>query len=265
MICCANAQPVVTALANELANKDFALAFMEGPATAKRPGRSSRLLTAALFLMGSVFVIYTLAPQTIGETARRHFLTRLVDHYPDYDVSIRRGHFDPEIGLIFEDIRFADRLQGSILGRSRELIRIERLTLVSDVRPEKLLDKQVPLETKRIVIEGVQANAWLKENGRLCLEDLLPLPAFGPAASRVDIKQTKIRLGNRDLRSRPIDIELADVLMRNTIDANGKPQKQILVRGSADFADQLKVRIDQNEQIATVQAEVSRSTESRLV
>jgi len=65
------------------------------------------LLTAALFLAGSAFVLYLLAPQTIGETARRKFLNRLNEHYPDYQISIRRGYYNPDVGLIFDDIRIA--------------------------------------------------------------------------------------------------------------------------------------------------------------
>ena len=33
--------------------------------------------------------------------------------------------------------------------------------MVADMHPEKLLDKQNPLVTRRIVLDGVQANAWL--------------------------------------------------------------------------------------------------------
>jgi hypothetical protein len=239
------------------------LAFKEERSTAHRPGRSSRLLTAALFLLGICFILYTLAPQTLGETARRQFLARLVDHYPAHTVSIRRGHFDPDVGLIFEDIRFTDRSERSATGAARELIRVERMTLVSDVHPEKLLDKQVPLTTKRIVIEGVQANAWIKENGQLCLEDLLPLPKFGPAVPRVDIKRTNIRLSDKEMRSRPVDVELAGVSIRTAIDSGGKSKQQILIQGSADFADALAVRIDHDEQATDVQAKVSRAFLSR--
>lgn len=187
----------------------------------------------------------------------------MVKHYPDHAISIGRGHFNPDVGLIFEDIRLADRSQRSMLGVSREIIRIERLTLVSNVHPEKLLDKQLPLTTRRILLEGVQTNVWLNEDGKLCIEDLLPLPKFGPATPRVDIKRTNIRLSDKEQRSRPVDIELAEISMRNSIDARGEPEQEILMHGSADFADALTVRIDQHQGNAAVQAKLSRAHLSR--
>ncbi len=64
----------------------------------------SRLFAAALIVLATIFVIRSLAPQTIGESARRQLLSQLQDHYSGYSVSIRRGHFDPNIGLIFRGL-----------------------------------------------------------------------------------------------------------------------------------------------------------------
>ncbi len=209
------------------------------------------------------WVVYLLAPQTIGETSRRHFLNRLRDHYRDYQVSIGRGHFDPQIGLIFEDIRIAQPALDSFLGRQREMIRIERMTLISDVCPDKLLDQQIPLTTKKVVLQGVQATAWLTDQGHLCLQDLLPLPAMGPVVPLIEIRRAKIQLVDRQTRSRPIEVELGDVLMRNAVRGDGTIDQKISIRGSADFADDLLVRIEQNEHTIGVQAKVSRVYLSR--
>jgi len=143
------------------------------------------------------------------------------------------------------------------------MIRIERLTLVSDLHPEKLLDKQLPLTTKRIVLEGVEATAWLKVDGRLCLQDLMPLPEFGPVVPRIELRDTKIRLVDRETQGRPINVELGTVLIRHDLDSEGQVDQRISIRGSADFADDLMVRIDHNETTTDVQAKISRGRLSR--
>ncbi len=204
-------------------------------------------------------MIYTLAPQTIGETARRHFLSRLTEHYPNYKVTVGRGHFDPNVGLVFEDIRIAEPSPDSFLSRSREMIRIERLTLVSDIHPEKLLDKQVPMTTKQIELDGVQLTTWLKEDGSLSVQDLLPMPKFGPAVPRMELRRTKLRLVDQTMRRRPIDVELDRVLIQSDAGSEDQITQKIFVQGSADFADGLVVRIDQNDGMTDVKAKVSRA------
>lgn len=214
-------------------------------------------------LCGAVFIVYTLAPQTIGETARREFIRKLVDHYPNHKISIRRGHFKPDLGLIFEDIRIADQSNDSFLARSREMVRIERLTLVSDIQPEKLLDKQIPMTTKRIVIEGVEVSAWLKGDGKISVQDLMPLPNFGPAVPRIDLHRTKIRLLDPATRGRPIVVNLSDILFRNITGADGDCEQQVSIQGSADFADDLVAKIRHTEESTDVKAQVKRAFLSR--
>ena len=144
---------------------------------------TSRLVFAALILVAVLFVIRSLAPQTIGETVRRNVLAQLRQHYTDHHVSIRRGNFDPSRGLILEGLVIEeDGTTGS--SSRRELVRIDRLTVMGSFNAEKLKSKQNPIQTERVVLEGVHANAWLAANGRSTLESLIPLPVLGPACSQ---------------------------------------------------------------------------------
>ena len=207
--------------------------------------------------------MYLLAPQTIGETARRQFLSRLAQHYPNHKIYIGRGHYRPNEGLVFEDIRIAAPSVDSFLNRSRELIRIERLTLVSDLHPEKLLDKQAPMTTKRIDLDGVQLTTWLKENGDLSIQDLMPMPMFGPTVPLMELRRTKLRLIDPTSQNRPIDVELDRISIHCHADSTDPTKRKIFLQGSADFANGLAARIDQHDGVTNVRAKVSGASLNR--
>lgn len=190
------------------------------------------------------FVIYTLAPQTVGETARRQLLGQLQTHYKNHTVSIRRGHFDPKVGFIFEDLRISDASPDSLHFRSREMIRIERLTVLTDVQAEKLLDKKSPLKTRRIILDGVHANVWLNENGDPSLYDLMPMPKLGPVTPRMEMRRVRVSLVDAQSKRRPVTAELDELLWVNTPTSDGIVDKSITFRGSADFANNLLVQVD---------------------
>lgn len=206
------------------------------------------MLFAALILAAAAFAIWSLAPQTIGETARRKFLHELQKHYVGHTVSIRRGHFDPDVGLTFEDIRIGESSTSMLNFGARELIRIDRLTVVADVHPEKLLDQANPLVTRRIAIDGVTANVWLQEDGKICLEALMPLPNLGPAAPRIDLADVHLRLFGDDPAARPIDAELNRVVLLNRPRANGTCDDgtcdvDVTVHAAAEFAEDVKLKV----------------------
>lgn len=214
-----------------------------GPKT-RRPRRWSRLLVAALFLAVTLIVIRSMAPQTVGETARRQLLLQLQDHYRGYSVSIRRGHFDPTVGLIFEDLRISADSASTWWAHAKEMVRIERMVVIGDLHPEKLLNKQNPLTTRRIVLDGIQANAWLGEDGQISLAELLPLPKLGPAAPRMEMRRVKLRLVDGKSKSRPVDAEFPEAILINTTNAAGGVDKRFTLRGSTDFADEVLIGID---------------------
>lgn len=204
----------------------------------------SRLMAIALLGFAIVLLARLAGPQTIGETARRHLQAELQDHYREFSVSIRRGHYDPDVGLIFEDLRISDPSPSTSARGRGEMVRVERLTVVADVRPENLIDGKLPLRTRRILLDGVHANAWLENNGQLSLEGLLPLPSLGPTVPRIDLKKVRVRLVNEAPNSRPIDAELDEVVLLSAAKQGGKADTTTTIRGSTDFANDLLVQID---------------------
>lgn len=211
--------------------------------TAPKSGRVSGWLFAALLVVAAGFAAWTLAPQTIGETARRQFLCQLQKHYAGHVVSIRRGHFDPDIGLIFEDVRISRPASSVIAMDAREIVRIGRLTVIGDVIPERLLDQENPIVTRRVVIDGVTANVWMDPDGTFAIAGLMPLPKLGPAAPRMELRGVKVRLWGEDPKGRPIDAELSDVAIENVRCGDGKTDHHVTIRGAADFASDFQLKM----------------------
>ena len=175
---------------------------------------------AALMIGAIVFVIRAMAPQTIGEQARRYLETELQKHYVGFDISIGKGHYEPAIGIIFDDIRVADpsvRSNGmswQITGTgSREILRIEKLTIVADTVAENLLEKRSPLITRRVVIDGVNVDTWLQDDGQLAIQKLWPLPKMGPAAPRIEVRRANLRLIDLEGNRRPLELDVSDLLV----------------------------------------------------
>ncbi|WP_145173542.1 AsmA-like C-terminal region-containing protein [Rubripirellula lacrimiformis] len=203
----------------------------------------SRWLFAALIVAASLLAIRSLAPQTIGETARCKFLSQLREHYPNHDVSVRHGHFDPNVGLVFEDLRISEPASSMLQFRSREMVRIERLTVIGDLHAEKLLDQQNPLVTRRVLVEGLTANLWLEDDDQLSILSLLPLPKLGPAAPRIDLRQVRLRLLGDSPSSRPIDAEMSEVVILNHVHPDQSVDTDITVVGATDFANDVKLKV----------------------
>ena len=208
----------------------------------RKTSRTSRWFIAALILVAILFVIRSLAPQTIGETIRRKIVAQLQSHYPDHIVSIRRGNFDPNTGLILEGLRIEEPRTKLSVG-SRNLVTIDRLTVIGSFDAERLKRQQNPIQTNRVVIEGVTANAWLDENGDLSLQSLLPLPVLGPAAPRMDLRDVTLQLHGNQNASRPIRANFNDIVILNRTGADGKIERDIKINGNADFADQIVANI----------------------
>lgn len=221
-----------------------------------RPRRMSRLFVAALFLFASAVVIRSLAPQTVGETARRKFESQLQEHYGDLAVSIGRGRYEPQVGLIFEDIEISEPAESNFQFRLKQMVRIARLTVVADLKPEKLLDKQIPMQTRRVVLDGVQANAWLDADGQISLAKLMPCPQLGPAAPVMQIRDAKIRLMGSRAQSRPIDVEIVDAVIKSTPNASGCSDKSMTIRGRSDFANEFVAQCDTVDSVSDIRVAV---------
>ncbi|MGB7344833.1 MAG: AsmA-like C-terminal region-containing protein [Pirellulaceae bacterium] len=188
----------------------------------RRSGRLSRWLLLALFLAAVIVVIQSIAPQTIGEQARRHVLKTLQEHYPQYEIAVGRGRYSPSVGLIFEDIQFADpsvpiqtNSWGLTSNQPREVLSIKKLTIVADTNAENLLHKKSPLVTRRVVIEGFDAQTWMLNDGTLSLNQLWPLPVMGPAAPQIEFRGASVRLVDLQGKALPIEIDVSKALLVN--------------------------------------------------
>lgn len=226
---------------------------------ARRPRKLSRLFQLALTLSILYFVIQAFAPQTIGETARRKFQSDLQQHYEGFEVSVGRGHFDSRIGLTFNDIRIAQSvgpkgLNAGGLGDSqslesrdrtakREIILINRLTVMAEIDPEKLLHQSLPLNTQAIILEGVTANTWIDNEGQLAIAKLLPLPKLGPEAPKMIVRQTRLNfLGDLNAK-RPLQCELDEIVIDNLPKRDGTTNRTITIRGNSPIANQITAKI----------------------
>ncbi|MCG8653773.1 MAG: hypothetical protein MI861_28300, partial [Pirellulales bacterium] len=210
----------------------------------RRPGRLSRFLVAALFVFAACVVVRSLAPQTIGETVRRKLEQQLQQHYSNLSVSIGRGRYDPKVGIILDDLRIAQPASSAFQFRSQEIIHIGRVIAFADIEPEKLLEQEVPLTTRRLVLQDVQVNAWLDRNGQPCLTKLMPFPVLGPAAPAIQLHNARIRLLGDKRQDRPIEIALANGLLQNRVNVSGQVEKTLKLKGRADFADEILLQCD---------------------
>ncbi|TWU21102.1 hypothetical protein Pla52o_41350 [Novipirellula galeiformis] len=195
----------------------------------------SRWFWAALITVAFLTTIPLLAPDTLGEQARRHLLKKLQDHYVGLDVSIGRGRFESTVGIIFENIVISNPT--AVARPLREMVRIEQLVVVANIHPEKLLDKELPLTTNRIAISGFHANVTLAEDGTPSLSQLLPLPKLGPLTPRIDVLQAKINLFDPLASRRPIRAEIAEFSLTNTDRMDGGIDRTITAKGTGDFAN----------------------------
>ena len=206
----------------------------------------SKGLWAALILTAIVFAARMLAPDTIGEQTRRHFLGALRDHYAaqgvtEIEISIRRGRFEPQVGLVFDDLVITDKSASS--KPLCEMVSIKRMIVFANVHPEKLFDKEIPLTTTRIALIGIDANLTVSDDAVPSIGKLLPLPTFGPVCPRVDVHNAKIHLYGNDASRRPITTELTKLTLLNRPQLDGSIDQAITVLGTADFADGLNAEI----------------------
>lgn len=169
------------------------------PATERWPRRLRTAMGVTALGFAGYLLFQLLAPQTIGEQARRLFERQLSQHYRDWDVSVSRGTYRAGVGLVFESIRLRPRsprtglLTNSLVGSlgdwwgADDAVRIQRLTVFADLEPSKLFGDESPLRTHRIAVEGVTADMRVDADGTHNLATLWPLPQFGPICPRIDV------------------------------------------------------------------------------
>lgn len=203
-----------------------------------------RAVMAALLVGGVALGIRAIGPMSVGEHARRTFLGLLRDHFPDLRVTIRRGHYEPGLGLVFEDIRIADPSVSML--RPRGLLRIERLIVVSAIDPRQVLRGESPLAATKVVVDGLQLDAWVADDGTLSTARLWPPPELGPVCPRVEFVRGRLRLIDHTGRQRPLslDVERGLALSQSCPDPGaGPPRRSFWLEGSSEFARSVRVQV----------------------
>ena len=253
---------------------------------ARRPRPLSRLFQLALILSVLYFLIQAFAPQTIGETARRKFQSDLRKHYAGYEISVGRGHYDPKMGLRFDDIRILGMIPPEqpanpeqtanppdsrtiAGGKERDIIHIHHLTVMADIDPEKLLHRSLPLDTHAIILDGVTAHTWVDQNGELSLAKLWPLPKLGPEAPKMLVRNTRVNFHGDPGTDRPLQFDLDEIMINNIPQRDGTVDRLIQVSGHSMITDELKAKIMTQGGKIAVQSEINgiqvdRSTLDRL-
>lgn len=227
---------------------------------ARRPRRLSRIFQLALTLSVLYVGIQAFAPQTIGETARRKFQSDLQKHYAGYEVSIGRGRYDARVGLTFDDIHIVDsnRIERrettaadtakqsntkAVRRVPKEAIHINRLTVMAEIDPEKILHQAIPLDTQAIILDGVTANAWLTEDDQLSLARLWPPPKLGPEAPKMIVRGTKVNFFSDRDSNRPLQFDLDEIMIENRPQRDGTTNRTIAIHGDSAIADQLRAQV----------------------
>ncbi|MCD0462806.1 AsmA-like C-terminal region-containing protein [Roseiconus lacunae] len=231
-------------------------------------GKTSRWMVVVLLIAAIVFLVRFIGPQTVGNQIRRHAQDILRAKYPGLEVSIGHGRVEPSVGLILEDIRLGvptehvsaipvieqaiERL-GLTDGPSRELLRIDRVVVFAKADLAKLLDKENPIVTKRVLISGVRGHAWLESDGKLSLERLYPPPKFGDdICPRLEIRNAQLTYESKVEGSRPIQVDVTKAVMLNhvvTHDTGNTSQAvacktSIQAIGASTLADSFSVQMD---------------------
>ena len=261
----------------------------EAETKAKRaPRRKSRWAGALLFVAAAALVVWTVAPSTLGEQARRYLETKLREHYSEYDVSVGAGRFAPGIGLVFDDIRVRERTAdnsgliaaglNAIGAGGEDIVEIKRLVVFAETHPKRLLEKQNPIVTNRIVLDGVNVSAKRGHDGDFSVTPLWPLPKFGKeACPRVEIKNLQVMLDCNAPAGKPLRLSLPQITLveglcnRSEREATSQSElgpkpstsngttktKSIVIAGNSPLADSFELRATLEGESGTVQGQIS--------
>lgn len=253
------------------------------PGKSCRPGRTRGGVILVLVVGLAVMAGRWLAPQTVGEQARRVFQQQLQDHYSDWTVEVGRGTYRSDVGLIFESIHLRPRTQrasstAAAIGdwwSPRNTIQIDRLTVFADVHPERLLDGENPLDTRRIVVEGLRGRAEMDADGRSTLATLWPPPQFGPVCPQVDLVDATVELSfaqpNPDAIAthQPVMLHWSHLSVTATCDASpGQPGRTVTteryIRGAGRSSISGPLTLDLHQTTRTDSAGIQTSTFPRV-
>lgn len=217
------------------------ISFESRPAPNRRRA-AARWSTVVWLLIAAALAVRYLGPQTVGETVRRNICAQLRAHYPDLNISIRRGDFDPHRGMVLEDITFSHR--SGLLGRSGPVIaHIDELVASGSIDSARLRSGSNPFSTERIQINGFDLNVWPTEGDSFSPQDLLPLPKLDGKTPRTDLRDIRVRVFRQSPSdtTRPILMVCRQASVLQQQSAAGLVRR-VIATGSAEFADQWKVQ-----------------------
>ena len=226
------------------------------PNSHSKTHRASTPMAVALLVAAVVFVVQFIAPQTLGEQVRRHVEQKLREHYPELSVSIGRGYVDPKVGLVLNDIEFRLPEPGtrlSLRSRSRSLLKVEQIVLVTSTDLERIKERSNPIVAERMIILGATANAWM-ERDRCSLQRLWPPPKFGSGqCPRVELRNAKIAMRSEP-DGEPVELDIDEaVLLKHFGSGEGGSTcaTTISATGGSGFCD----RIEANAKIVGSQTQ----------
>ncbi len=217
----------------------------------ERSPRNSRRFLAALIVLNLLGACYFLAPQTIGDQARRHLCKRLQKHYPHLDVRIAAGRVARDGVLILDGIEFHARSR-ELGGPSRPILRVARLTALSDMQLDKALDASLPIRLRKIVAEGVVAELWQDANGIWSPELLWPPLVMDDDCPLIEIRDGRVRLyAAGDASRRPLELDHLDA----TLDlVHGQPASGLDTQQPQRVGDSIAVATDRQRDPADLLA-----------
>ncbi|MEM9366721.1 MAG: hypothetical protein AAGD07_12065 [Planctomycetota bacterium] len=223
---------------------------------ASKHSSARALMVTLLTVVACVAVIRTIAPQTIGEQARRFLEDRLQKHYTECEVRIGRGTYVPGTGFIFRDLSIRiptepvsnqgwfERSQPKSDG-----IAVGQLIVHADVDPGKLTGSESLIETHAIDLHDVEITTHRGRSGQFSIASLWPPPSMGPGSPWIRINDTRVHLHDSDSPSELTTTWNTIVLSKNSESG----AHSFIAKGEADFADLVELELKQTQQ-ATFQA-----------
>jgi hypothetical protein len=213
---------------------------MDATESAKRvTGRLRAFISLVVLLVVAAICFRLLAPDTVGEHARRQFLQVLSQHYSDFDVTVRSGRYDPQVGLIFTDVELRQR---DLPPGGLPTAIIERMLVETHIDLGGPKRGTPIVRANRILISGATVNAWQRGDGSWSPEALFPAPQVGPACPIVVADGIRVRLC-RGNQSGHAAIELNDIkaTLRQQTVPEGETEMNFLIEGGGGFLESLRV------------------------
>ena len=183
-----------------------------------------------------VFLAVQMAPQTLGEAARRHLQKQLRQHYRNSYVAIGQGRYEHDVGFVFDDIRIIESSSTGGYDAGSTGISIDRVVVFTDFDQEKITEQQNPFVSERILIDGFRADTAISESGELSIAKLWPPPKLGPTVPRIEMRDAEIHFSGEGNQHDRIPLRFESIVL--TSDPLSGEQA-ITARGSAPFMKSL--------------------------